>query len=74
MVDGAGCKRGNTWRFSMSDGRIVIGNRRYSSWSMRGWLPVALAGLEVTEVMIPLSGGSTSAIKEQTPSGLVPYL
>jgi glutathione S-transferase len=58
----------------MSDGRIVIGNRRYSSWSMRGWLPVALAGLEVTEVMIPLSGGSTSAIKEQTPSGLVPYL
>jgi glutathione S-transferase len=44
---------------------------------MRGWLPVVLAGLEVTEVVIPLAGGSTGstpAVKEQTPSGLVPYL
>jgi glutathione S-transferase len=73
MVDGAR----NNWSFSMSDGRIVIGTRRYSSWSMRGWLPVALAGLEVSEVVIPLTGGSvgsTSAVQEQTPSGLVPYL
>jgi glutathione S-transferase len=58
----------------MSDGRIFLGTRRYSSWSMRGWLPVALAGLDVTEVVIPLAGGSTSAVKGQTPSGLVPYL
>jgi glutathione S-transferase len=58
----------------MSDGRIVIGTRRYSSWSLRGWLPVALAGLDVTEVVIPIAGGGTAAIKEQTPSGLVPYL
>jgi glutathione S-transferase len=58
----------------MSDGRIVIGTRRYSSWSLRGWLAVALAGLEVTEVVIPLSSGPTSAVKEKTPSGLVPYL
>jgi glutathione S-transferase len=65
---------GNKWSFSMSDGRIFIGTRRYSSWSMRGWLPVALAGLDVTEVVIPLAGGSTTAVKEQTPSGLVPYL
>ncbi|MBW4024066.1 MAG: glutathione S-transferase [Proteobacteria bacterium] len=58
----------------MSDGRIVIGTRRYSSWSMRGWLPVALAGLDVTEVVIPLAEGETSAVRGQTPSGLVPYL
>jgi glutathione S-transferase len=58
----------------MSDGRIVIGTRRYSSWSMRGWLPVALAGLDVTEVVIPLVGGGVSAVTGQTPSGLVPYL
>ena len=67
-------RRRNKWSFSMSDGRIFIGTRRYSSWSMRGWLPVALAGLDVTEVVIPLAGGSTSAVKDQTPSGLVPYL
>jgi glutathione S-transferase len=58
----------------MSDGRIVIGTRRYSSWSMRGWLAVACAGLDVTEVLIPLAGGATSAVKDATPSGLVPYL
>ena len=36
----------------MPEGRLYIGNRRYSSWSMRGWLAVRLAGLDVEEVMI----------------------
>jgi glutathione S-transferase len=58
----------------MSDGRLVIGSRRYSSWSMRGWLPVAAAALDVTEMVIPLKGGHTEAVKAQSPSGLVPYL
>lgn len=58
----------------MSDGRLFIGNKRYSSWSLRGWLAVHLAKLDVEEVVIPLAGGSTPAIKEATPAGLVPYL
>ncbi len=58
----------------MSDGTLVIGTRRYSSWSLRGWLAVRLAGLDVTETVIPLAGGSTPAIKAATPSGTVPYL
>lgn len=58
----------------MSDGRLFIGTRRYSSWSMRGWLPVRLAGLDVEEVVIPLTGGVTSAIQGRTPNDLVPYL
>ena len=58
----------------MSDGTLIIGTRRYSSWSMRGWLAVHLAGLDVTEVVIPLAGGATSAIKGRTPADLVPYL
>lgn len=59
----------------MAEGRLVIGQRRYSSWSMRGWLMVRLAGLDVEEVIIPVSGtGATPAIREATPSGLVPYL
>ncbi|GAB0116121.1 glutathione S-transferase [Acidisoma sp. 7E03] len=58
----------------MSDGKIVIGTKRYSSWSLRGWLPVRLADLDVTEVVIPLAGGHTQAVKGQTPTGLVPYL
>jgi glutathione S-transferase len=58
----------------MPQGRLYIGNRRYSSWSLRGWLAVRLAGLEVEEVVIPLAGGDTPAVKAVSPSGLVPYL
>jgi glutathione S-transferase len=58
----------------MADGTLVIGTRRYSSWSLRGWLVVRLAGLDVEERLIPLAGGATSAIKDATPAGMVPYL
>jgi len=58
----------------MTKGKLLIGNRRYSSWSLRGWLLVRLAGLDVTETVIPLAGGTTAAVKTATPSGLVPYL
>ncbi len=58
----------------MSDGRLYIGTRRYSSWSLRGWLPVRLAKLDVEDVVIPLAGGSTPAVKAVSPGGTVPYL
>ncbi|MGH7067992.1 MAG: glutathione S-transferase family protein [Acetobacteraceae bacterium] len=58
----------------MPEGRLVIGTRRYSSWSMRGWLAVRLAELDVSEEVIRLSGGATPEVKERSPSGLVPYL
>jgi glutathione S-transferase len=58
----------------MADGRLVIGTKMYSSWSLRGWLAVHLAGLDVEEVLIPLAGGATSSVKDATPAGLVPYL
>ena len=59
----------------MPEGRLFIGNRRYSSWSMRGWLAVRLAGLDVEEVMIHFSRpGPTAAIGRLSPNGLVPYL
>jgi glutathione S-transferase len=58
----------------MAKGRLIIGTKRYSSWSLRGWLAVHLAGLEVEEVVIPLAGGATPAIKDASPNGMVPYL
>jgi glutathione S-transferase len=58
----------------MSEGRLYIGTRRYSSWSLRGWLPVRLAKLEVEEIVIPLAGGATAAVKAVAPGGTVPYL
>ncbi len=45
----------------MAQGRLVIGNKRYSSWSLRGWLAVRLADLDVEEVVIPLAGGGFAA-------------
>jgi glutathione S-transferase len=59
----------------MSEGRLVIGNRRYSSWSLRGWLAVRLAGLDVDVELIPFQRpGPTEAIARLSPNGLVPYL
>jgi glutathione S-transferase len=56
------------------DGKLYIGTRRYSSWSLRGWLLVKLAELAVEETVIPLQGGDTPAIRTVSPNGLVPYL
>jgi glutathione S-transferase len=59
----------------MPEGRLYIGNRRYSSWSMRGWLAVKLANLDVEEVLIHFTRpGPTETIGKLSPNGLVPYL
>ena len=34
--------------------KLIIGNRAYSSWSMRGWLALKQAGLEFEELVVPL--------------------
>jgi glutathione S-transferase len=58
----------------MPDGRLFIGSKRYSSWSLRGWLAVHLAGLDIEEVVIALEEGPSAAVQAATPTGLVPYL
>jgi glutathione S-transferase len=59
----------------MADLTLVIGNRNYSSWSLRPWLLMRHAGLEFREVRIPLDRSDTRArIREQSPAGLVPVL
>lgn len=59
----------------MAEYTLVIGNKNYSSWSMRGWLAVEQAGLDVEEVVVPLDMPSTHAdIIAYSPSGLVPAL
>ncbi len=59
----------------MSDGKLLIGNRRYSSWSLRGWLAVRLADLDVEiELARFVRPGPTPAIVAASPNGLVPYL
>jgi glutathione S-transferase len=59
----------------MSEGVLYIGHRRYSSWSMRGWLAVRLAALDVdVRVLRFTRPGPTKAIAELSPNGLVPFL
>jgi glutathione S-transferase len=58
----------------MPDGHLFIGSKRYSSWSLRGWLAVHLAKLDVAEVVIALEETPSAAILVATPTGLVPYL
>jgi glutathione S-transferase len=58
----------------MSEGTLYIGTRRYSSWSLRGWLMVKLARLDVEEKLIRLAGGDTPEVKAISPGGTVPYL
>lgn len=55
-------------------GILYIGTRRYSSWSLRGWLMVRLAGLDVEERVIPLEAGPSATLKNLSPTGMVPFL
>jgi glutathione S-transferase len=60
---------------------LYIGNKAYSSWSLRGWLPLKLANATFEEVLIPFdsagsSGGAprNKALAQFSPSGRVPAL
>ena len=59
----------------MSRTTLYLGNKRYSSWSMRGWLACRLAGFAFDEVMIQLDTPQTrETILAVSPSGRVPCL
>ena len=67
---------------------IVIGNKRYSSWSLRGWLALKIASAQnnftFNEILIPVAGaGNPDAAKvaearqrllQYSPTGKVPCL
>lgn len=54
---------------------LYIGNKNYSSWSLRAWLAAKAGGIAFDEVLIPLYGpGSREAILAHSPSGKVPAL
>jgi len=54
---------------------LVIGNKNYSSWSLRPWLVLRQAGIPFEEVRIPLYvPGSEPELTKWSPSGKVPAL
>jgi len=54
---------------------LYIGNKNYSSWSLRAWLVLKQAGIRFDETVIPLyRPESKPAILRHSPSGRVPCL
>lgn len=54
---------------------LIIGNRNYSSWSLRPWLAMKHAGVAFDEVRVLLNQPDTKArILRHSPSGRVPCL
>lgn len=56
--------------------KLVIGNKTWSTWSLRPWLALKRAGIPFEEVMIQLRQGDETAaqIAALSPSGKVPAL
>ncbi len=59
----------------MSTFQIIIGNKNYSSWSLRAWLAMRHVGAPFEEIVIPLDEDDTHReILRHSPSGKVPAL
>jgi glutathione S-transferase len=58
--------------------KLIIGNKAYSSWSLRGWLAVKQSGLHFDEITVPLFEEGWDARKREEDlvpsSGKVPIL
>lgn len=59
--------------------KLIIGNKNYSSWSLRGWLAAKQSGLQFEELTVHIDGDDWEAMKRQNgefrPSaGKVPVL
>jgi glutathione S-transferase len=59
----------------MAELTLVIGNKNYSSWSLRGWLFLRHTGAAFREIRIGLDQPDTrTRIAQYTPAGRVPVL
>jgi glutathione S-transferase len=58
--------------------KLIIGNKNYSSWSLRGWLACKQSGLHFEEITVPLYGEDWDEQRRQDDlapsSGKVPVL
>jgi glutathione S-transferase len=55
--------------------KLIIGNKNYSSWSLRPWIAMKVAGIPFEEELIPLyEPGSRERVLRYSPTGKVPVL
>ena len=62
----------------MSGLKLILGNKNYSSWSLRPWLAMRQAGIDFEEEVVRLNfdgdGPSNAHLKDYSPAGRVPVL
>jgi len=59
----------------MADFTLYLGNKNYSSWSLRAWLVLKQCGVGFDEEVVPLrEAGTRTAIRRHSPSGKLPAL
>ena len=59
--------------------KLIVGNKNYSSWSLRGWLAAKQSGLSFDEITVPMFGDEWQSLQQddggtQPSSGKVPIL
>src|SRR3954465_8069226 len=55
--------------------KLIVGNKNYSSWSMRPWIGLKAAGIPFDEEVVSLyAEGSKERILARSPAGKVPVL
>lgn len=55
--------------------RLIIGNKKYSSWSLRPWLAMTALGIPFEEELVPLDAPDfKERIRARSPAGKVPVL
>ena len=55
--------------------KLYIGNKNYSSWSLRPWIGLKTAGIEFEEILVPFEmAAGNPKFKSFSPTGKVPCL
>lgn len=55
--------------------KLILGNKNYSSWSLRPWIAMRHTGMTFEEEVIPLyEPGSSEKVRRYSPAGKVPIL
>lgn len=58
--------------------KLIIGNKNYSSWSLRAWLALKQSGLSFEELIVNIGGEEWASVRRESgeimPSGKVPVL
>ena len=68
-------RNSTSYKGKMPTYKLIIGNKTYSTWSLRPWLVLKHFGIPFEEILVKLDlPGTTAEILKYSPSGRVPAL